>query len=470
MFPPGVDFAVVLGERGVRGVEADLEAELGEDEMEDGDGLGLVETPRKGARSSTETPKKTGRGRASEGLWPESSAKDVREVVGVLVDEEDDVVMADDAGVDVEDEDEDEEFVRPKKKSPKLKSSKAVGGSGKKAGRFSGVRDDDVPVAGPSTKRNKKLVVSDEESEEDDVEVKVSPVKTAMKPKATPKLKPKRVVPIDMDSDTDEDLPLAPGTSKKKPKKKPGRVDSDSDAVSPPIKVPPPTRILKSKAKDVVPLEQSSSPLRTPKRVVSVLIPPFPAHAAASKSTIARTNSLRATAGESRAVSGSNPKPSRPEITPDNPARQSPSSKLVRTPSKRSAANKATRKLREEVMPDVMNFQQEMKKEKGKGRDRRESRDDDGSVSAKSARKRHSDVHADDDGESEIDRRLSKKKKLGENGEKKRRGHVISDEENEVVMEQPRRKREAAVSDDESSEEMNLRKSTSKKTSTAVSR
>lgn len=34
---------------------------------------------------------------------------------------------------------------------------------------------------------------------------------------------------------------------------------------------------------------------------------------------------------------------------------------VTRTPSRRSAATKATRKLREEIMPDVMNFQKEMK-------------------------------------------------------------------------------------------------------------
>jgi mediator of DNA damage checkpoint protein 1 len=460
----------VLGEKGVRGVEADLEGELGEDSVGDKGGdkardeLAMMVTPKRRGGQSSDTPRKNGRGKALDSAWPESSAKDVREVVGVLVGgDDDDVIILDDDGNGMDADRDKEEDVRPKK-TPKPKGPKSGKGSARKSGRLSGVRAAESPDPGPSSKRKKKLVFSDEESE-DEVKVKGSPVKAAMRPKLVPK--PKDIIFTDFRteeySDSDDDLPLAPVSPKPKPRAKmPAPLDAESDATSPPVSVPPPTRILKSKVKEVAPPEPSTSAARTPiRKVLSVVMPPLPPYASASKSGVARTESVRATADESIVISNSNPKRNSPGTASESEHQKT--SANTRTRSKRSASNKATRKLRDEIMPDVMNFQQEMKKEKGKEKVRAAARSrDDDSISANVGKKRRPDPYVDDDGEDEIDERPSKKKKAST--KKKVKDHATSDDESDIVIESSKKNKQAAE-DEDSDIDMPSRKTSLKKTS-----
>ncbi|OBZ77874.1 hypothetical protein A0H81_01581 [Grifola frondosa] len=159
-------------------------------------------------------------------------------------------------------------------------------------------------------------------------------------------------------------------------------------------------------------IEPSSSPhapvsptksTHTPKRRVSVLVPTiasvYSSHSkrqalpetprdSTSSNKLVRTRSIHAEAAEEPSVSptkrvqpttsskrrvadksglSESTLPHKPSHIPvhaaDATSDQAPSSsaRLTRTPSKRSAATKATQKLHDEIMPDVMNFQRELK-------------------------------------------------------------------------------------------------------------
>jgi mediator of DNA damage checkpoint protein 1 len=129
-----------------------------------------------------------------------------------------------------------------------------------------------------------------------------------------------------------------------------------------------------------------ASPTRSPRRVPSVLITTSPVAVLsthneknASPSSVkkvtsrVRTESFRVAAAEIPVSSTSkrgrlvaNNEPSSPTQTSDR-FHHAPTA-LVRTPSKRSAANKANDKLHSVLMPDLLNYQQEMRRAKGKGR------------------------------------------------------------------------------------------------------
>lgn len=147
------------------------------------------------------------------------------------------------------------------------------------------------------------------------------------------------------------------------------------------------TSTITSSAKKGKQNESAASPTKTPKRVVSVLMPPLkltpkisPQQAGTPHTNLTRMESIRVAAGEhprasmgrpSAAAAGtasktkSKSKVAEVESSPALSVTEDGVSVSGR--SKRNAATKATQKLHDEIMPDVMNYQQEKRKE-GKGR------------------------------------------------------------------------------------------------------
>ena len=245
--------------------------------------------------------------------------------------------------------------------------------------------------------RPKAISASDEDEGESEADLPAPPKakskakgKEAEKSKERPKPRPIAKAQVteqttELESEaTEEDLKLSPI----KPAKTKGKAASTTASSA-------------KKPNENGPVASSVSPSKTPKRVVSVLIPPLtltpkisPKQAGTSHSHLTRAESIRVAAGEHPRVSASRPsaaatvsgsKPtasgsgsaskakSRTTATKfveeeSSPALSGPENVVVVSGrSKRNAATKATQKLHDEIMPDVMNYQQEMRS-KGKGR------------------------------------------------------------------------------------------------------
>ncbi|KAG0699519.1 hypothetical protein DFH29DRAFT_1070645 [Suillus ampliporus] len=252
---------------------------------------------------------------------------------------------------------------------------------------------EDAPPPKPKTKASGKSPRKSSTSKE---KTKSRKIKTGMKPKPKPKETPQRASSL---SDDDEifarpvkyqSVASSTKVKAKEPEKEPLATSSktkekeDARAASPIYSA---TRSPSPPAKTI----------ETPKRTVSVLVPSLPKDYLSpssrkntptnkkGSSELARTNSIHASAAE---ASTSRSKRGRP--SPSKPSTSTPSvknkSKLnarnesesehedeasvvldassSRGLSKRSAANKATSKLRDEIMPDVINFEKERKNAK----------------------------------------------------------------------------------------------------------
>ncbi|KAG2338757.1 hypothetical protein BDR05DRAFT_918059 [Suillus weaverae] len=226
-----------------------------------------------------------------------------------------------------------------------------------------------------------------------------TPVKTGMKPKPKPKETPQHASSLSDDDDENFARPVkhrsaTPGSRAraKKPEKEPLATSSktkekqNTRAQSPTL----------SATRSPSPPAKTS---KTPKRTVSVLVPSLPKDYLSPSprkdtptnkeggSELARTSSIHASAAEA-STSGS--KRGRPSLS--KPSTSTPpvntkskfkawnesesehedelsvvldtSSATSRGLPKRSAANKATSKLRDEIMPDVINFEKERKNAK----------------------------------------------------------------------------------------------------------
>ncbi|KAF7970484.1 hypothetical protein HWV62_23847 [Athelia sp. TMB] len=226
---------------------------------------------------------------------------------------------------------------KPKSKKPLKETSNeerqedvvAVKGKGKKtAPPLPEPSDDDSEdeyyksiVEAKSLKAKGKRAAPVESSDEEGP----APVKSKAQPKP-PKGNPdKKVAPADSTSDSEVQI-VAHKTKAKAVAKHDTTTDEDEDAAP-----PPPQSKGKGKGKD-------SSEARTPKRVVSVVLPT----SSAGKKHIPRTDSLRIEAAE--AASGSSPKGPRESL------------------GKRSAAVRATDRLHNVIAPDMNNFAQERKR------------------------------------------------------------------------------------------------------------
>jgi hypothetical protein len=467
-FPAGTDFAMILGERGPgRIVLGDLEREeelLAGDADRDKVGEGTVAVEVDGEKvvspkrkEGTGTPKEKGSakkkrkpGSAEQPVGTSTSAKEAREVEEVvgIFDGDGDAMMdvdenADDAGMTMDedyvspskgsktkkkarksrDDDDDDEVIvveeeelqrEEKMERPKGRLIRRAGGrkeaEKEKQKEKTKDKETDRDGLGPSSKgkgKQKEIVLPDPDTESDDshVEVRVK-VKSTNKAKAKPP-----PPPID---DTDEE-----------------EADDDDDEPLVPKKA---ARTYSSKGKEKV--VDNTSPVRTPKRVVSVVLPASRSHSSKKKpAPPTRTESLRVEADE--ASSNASPKRARPAKGSSGPVPESHSGGRrslggdnvtpASLPSKRSALIKATNHLHNVAMPDLMNYVQEKKKGfKGKESDRiSDSRE----TSAGKGRKRPSDASADhpSSDEEEVDRK--KKRKISAGGSRKKSALAASEEE-----------------------------------------
>jgi mediator of DNA damage checkpoint protein 1 len=218
---------------------------------------------------------------------------------------------------------------------------------------------------GPSTKRRKAHGPSDGEHESE-IEVRHK-VKTTEKMKAKPARPP-------LSSD-DDDMPAPPSKTTL------SRAKLDAVAKRTPKMIVEATPSIPS------PVRVGSSPRRVPSVVITTLPTGSPTRTGSMLAVTAET-SLPAKRERPVVARASSQSPTRTSSTPPT---------LVRASTKRSAATRAIQKLHDEIMPDVLNFQQEMKsKAKGKGKERiyDRSRDEGVNSSKSKGKRRASDVHS----------------------------------------------------------------------------
>lgn len=218
-----------------------------------------------------------------------------------------------------------------------------------------------------------------------------TPVKTGMKPKFKPKETPQRAMSL---SDDDE-IFARPVKSQSSPSKA---------KVNDPAKEPLATSSIVKEKRNLRARSSTRSPsppiktIKTPKRTVSVLVPSLSKEYLSpssgkdaptngkGKPELARTTSIRVSAAEASTSGSKRGRPSLSKSCTSTPPVKNKSKSKVQTESepehadegsagmdssstsrglsKRSAANKATSKLRDEIMPDVINFEKERKNAK----------------------------------------------------------------------------------------------------------
>ncbi|KAG2065402.1 hypothetical protein BDR04DRAFT_1145402 [Suillus decipiens] len=218
-----------------------------------------------------------------------------------------------------------------------------------------------------------------------------TPVKTGMKPKPKPKETPQHVSSLSDDDDEIFSRPVkhqSATSSAKVRAKEPLTTSSKAKEKQ------------KARARSLSTTRSPSPPAKafiTPKRTVSVLVPPLPKDYLSpssrkdtptnkeGRSELARTNSINASAAEASTSGSKRGRPSLSKPSTSTPpvkkksklkARDESASEhdddvsvvfdayTSRGLSKRSAASKATSKLRDEIMPDVVNFEKERKNAK----------------------------------------------------------------------------------------------------------
>ncbi|RPD54429.1 hypothetical protein L226DRAFT_493972 [Lentinus tigrinus ALCF2SS1-7] len=239
------------------------------------------------------------------------------------------------------------------------------------AKKLRSAKDDDVEMA--------------EESSEDEApkaKAKEKAPARSTTAKEQPAAQSKKVIDLtssDSDSDTEEDIRSVLGDLLSNRK--------DKTRAAP---VPPPAKVGKTPQRfDSVVVPTVSAVYASPSKqngktgeTMKIGPPKKAAKAAASaieKSDATRTSTRRAAAARPRSPSESTSTPPPPparaqrrksisapaenaEAGPSRSTTSTSPTKLMRTPSKRSAATKATQKLHDVIMPDVVSFQKEMKK------------------------------------------------------------------------------------------------------------
>jgi hypothetical protein len=315
------------------------------------------------------------------------------------------------------------------------------------------VRDD----PGASSKTRPRKVILPDPYDDSDSAVEI-PVKTKGKVKSknalgTPDLED------GSDYSVEEIYIKAKASTQDKPKPAPrppiDDTDEGDDSDEPPVpKKSPYTSISKGKGKAV----DVASPIRTPKRIVSVVLPVV-GSSKQKPAPLTRTESLRIEADEASISSSS--KRARPvkggDLVPDSHSGGrrllgGDNIALTPLPPKRSALIKATNHLHNVAMPDLMSYAQEKKRGfKGKDGDRISDRSRETST-AGNARKRPSDILSDpliSDEEAERKR----KRKISTGRLNKKSTQAASDEGSEVET-RPRKvtKKVRVVSGDERSD------------------
>ena len=446
---------MILGERGPgRIVLGDLERE---DELLAGEGAEVITPKVKGTPNGVkENAKKKERklGSGEQPIGTATSTRDAREaeeVVGLL-DGDAPMHIDDDAGM-AKPIDDDEYEVSPSKA---LKARKKA-----KVSRHEEEEEEsDNKMEKPKGRLIRRAGGRKEVEKEKTTEKAKAKVRDEPGPSSKGKGKPRKVILSNLDDDSDESAMEVPVKAKPptKPKLKPAHRlpvdDTDEDEEETPAqKKSPHISTSKRKGKEI----EVASPVRTPKRVVSVVLPAVSSKKKPAPPT--RTESLRVEAGQ--AVSSSS-KQARPANGSDLVSHSHSGGRrslggdnitLTPLPPKRSALIKATNHLHNVAMPDLMSYAQEKRRGfKGKESERVSDRSRETSTAAQ-ARKRPFDVSSDRPSSDEEEAERKKKRKVSAGGSKKKLAEAASDEGSEVET-RPRKvmKKVRVISDDDRSD------------------
>jgi hypothetical protein len=416
-------------------------------------------------RNEKEKSKKRNEKGAEQPIGTGNSAKDakeVEEVVGIL-DGDGDAMMdvdEDGAGMDMPvDGDEGEDEVSPSKLALKQKL---------KARKSRGYDDDDEEEEEEERPERPKSRLIRRAGGRKDAEIAKMKEKEKEKEKkkerkrdeplsSKEKAKPRRITLPESDDDPDFEILEIPTKPKPAPKTKtktvpPPPVTDDTDTADSnadedddgeePAKKSARTSISKGKGKAV----DRASPVRTPKRVVSVVIPTV----SSSKKKTApptRTESLRIKADEAPA-GGSSSKRARPTKGRRGPdldtlsgrhSLESDNEISAALPQKRSALIKATNHLHNVAMPDLMSYVQEKKRGfKRKESDRISDRGRDPSIGKE--RKRPSIASSNHPSSDEEEPEPKKRRRISEGVSKKKLARVPAASDDDSEMETRPRK------------------------------
>ncbi|TFY62070.1 hypothetical protein EVG20_g6835 [Dentipellis fragilis] len=444
-FPPGVDFAEVLGERGVgRAAVQDTLWEL-ETESESAKKVRPQPSPTKDQQTTV----------APKSAATEASAKDAREV-------EDEVAIMDDvAPMDVDEDagpggDEMPTDAQPQVPKPTaasdaddeddepLDADEVLNAKARQRVDRKG-KGKALPIQYRS-KRSARIKSPERSSVEEarhalevmDVdESEAGPSKRHARSKAPISAgKSRRIVTPEVDEDEDDDdEPPAHATTHKR---------SANHRISPSVV----GTAAKSPTKSPIKPPAKGAAL-TPRRTVSVLMPPV----GTGRAIITTPRSAKAGHLGKKAAGSSLPDMSTNEEEPNTTRRRPPKAhapdtsmdRAAETPSttgrlQRSAATRATQRLRDEIMPDVVNFQKEMRRGSVKiagetdvrsAKGKKESR----AATAKSSSKKRISPETDvEEEESSLDERSRKKQKTGNSKGKAVAVDSADDSEDERVV------------------------------------
>jgi hypothetical protein len=371
VFPPGMDFSTILGVKGITGVELDLEDEnLAQDDDED---VSNGEAPENTGKDPRELSPDPGNGLQLEQfekrttpqpLIAEKNSKDTYDNVENPDLEESPKRASSDMGEQLVDFathkrvslSEESDAAAPRMAALDSRSQKAHKGD------IFDIEDDDSVV-------EEHLLTS-----EPSVKPKINRMdKTSVAESKTRSARAKNRARKFKGKTRSESMPQDSGSDSMTPEKNGNSPllfsDSGTDTDFPDRVAP--VGIDRRHKKD-----QEEVMNRTPNRVMSVLVPPPPYPVSPSKSVVdddhherhpnqeERTRNVRRGVGTSTDASqlkatrtyGKKATENRFEIT--------------RSPSRRAAASRATRNLKEKVMPDVVNYQMEMKRDKERKRDK----------------------------------------------------------------------------------------------------
>ncbi|KAJ8077295.1 regulator of Ty1 Transposition [Marasmius tenuissimus] len=411
--PPGLDFYTCLGKRGISNAVEDLE-EIVKAELEEQEAAAEL----------------LGNGGGGRGMPPgtANSARDVAEVANYVEPDPMDFDDEPDRNSNHQDMDVDTPITprkSPKKQhaksSPSKKAPNSVSRSRhrKEAEEFNEEEEDppepristrvkgsgratEKPLTPATrTKKNQKKVDDDIEMEEAEEEKENLNTRTRNGEASSSKTKPRSKKAAATTSDDELNRDDTPRTPRKKSlRMKVGHEETDadeqpsSDSTLTPIKSPPKRR---RNENGEGPSHHTAS-ISPTKSTVSVVVPNIKSINSSSSRSVAKTESIHVSSQEQSSRKRSSKAPI-PSPSPPSPSLAEP------TRGRRSAATKATQILHDQIMPDVLSYQQQMKNSKTKTG--RKSLGAFSSVNGPdippSSSRRASTMHPDDEGESEVE-------------------------------------------------------------------
>ncbi|KAK1233156.1 regulator of Ty1 Transposition [Marasmius sp. AFHP31] len=305
-----------------------------------------------------------------------------------------------------------EEFNEEEEGPPEPHTSTRVKGSGRSTGK---------PLT-PATRAKKSLKKADGDIEMEEADEEKENLNTrsrngeASSSKTKPRLKKAAATTSD-DELNGDDTPRTP--RKKSFRKKAGHDETDadeqpsSDSTLTPIKSPPKRR----RNENVEGPSRHTTSVSPTKSTVSVVVPNLNSINSSPSRSVAKTESIHVSSREQSSRKRISKAPI-PSPSPPSPSLAEP------TRGRRSAATKATQILHDQIMPDVLSYQQQMKNSKTKsGRKSLGAFSSvDGPDVPPSSSRRASTMHPDDEGESEVEALSSPGQKGKGRGGDKRSG------------------------------------------------